>query len=451
MADWTIMMYISADNLLANFAIETLKQLRDAAGKPDPNGDNVSVVAEFDDSQQPHARMYFFDGDPKNRALSIEASRIEEKEIAKLKTLCNVNMTRPETLTEFNDYACKKSRTDHYCLVLWGHGIELLLDEERRFGDSEKPVRRYLSIGNLTEALQKTKLLNKQVEGKPEAHLDIIGFDACSMSMVEVASELRGCADFMVASQEDVPDASFPYETILLELRKYNIGDNVEEVCKKIPELYSVAFRDYVATPNTGVKGITLSSLDLGKIHGITELLKNLAHALLAASSDESLRKKVLSARKNAQDYVFGLLVDLYDFCTCLETELVKASPGLQSACEQIRAALELDQDGIVVANQTDEERCRCHGLSIYFPYRDEDETDEAEVQFAKGTGRQPLKGTGRQPLKERTVRIQELEADFSGLEQFGETEWMEFIRRGWSRILAKEAPFELDRYYSAE
>ena len=30
--NWTIMVYINADNVLANFAIESLKQLRNAAG-----------------------------------------------------------------------------------------------------------------------------------------------------------------------------------------------------------------------------------------------------------------------------------------------------------------------------------------------------------------------------------------------------------------------------------
>jgi hypothetical protein len=458
MTTWTIMVYISADNLLANFAIESLKQLRDAAGKglPDSASDNICVVSELDDSQQPHARLYFFDGNAKKQATSIEESRIKEKEIAKLelKTICNVDMTRPGTLTEFINFACERSRTEHYCLVLWGHGIELLLDEDRRFGATEKPVRRYLSIGDLRNGLLDTNLVKRRVQGNPEAHLDIVVFDACSMSMVELASELAGCADFMVASQEDVPDASFPYEKILLELRNHGIGNNVREVCKKIPELYSVAFEDYVATPNTGVKGITLSSLDLGKTHDITEALKILARALSAASSELSLRMLVLAARKKAQDFVFGLLVDLYDFCECLEVELKQAhhnSPNLLSACAGVRRVLELDQNGIVVVNHTNEEPRRSHGLSIYFPYKDDDKTDEAEIQFAKGTGRQPLKGTGRKPLKERIMRIQELEADFASLNQFGETEWMEFIRHGWSMIMAKGAPFELDRYYSAE
>jgi len=107
------------------------------------------------------------------------------------------------------------------------------------------------------------------------------------------------------------------------------------------------------------------------------------------------------------------------------------------------------------------------HGLSIYFPYRTEDETEEVQEALAKGGSRQPLKGGSRQPLKggsrqplkggsrqplkERTARIQELEADFTQLDEFRRTGWDEFIKQGWSFILANETPFQLDTYYSAE
>jgi hypothetical protein len=43
------------------------------------------------------------------------------------------------------------------------------------------------------------------------------------------------------------------------------------------------------------------------------------------------------------------------------------------------------------------------------------------------------------------------LEADFEKLYQFRQTGWNEFIKRGWSFILANEIPFELDLHYSAE
>ncbi len=55
---------------------------------------------------------------------------------------------------------------------------------------------------------------------KKSKKLDIVAFDACNMSMIELASELQAYADFMIASQEEVPDASFPYEDLLkLRLR----------------------------------------------------------------------------------------------------------------------------------------------------------------------------------------------------------------------------------------
>jgi hypothetical protein len=450
--DWTIMVYISADNVLANFAVESLKQLRDAAG------DGINVVAEFDDYQHDDARVYFFDGNREKRELPIESSRISERELAHLKTIRHADLTCPETLTEFIDYASGKSQSERYGLILWGHGIELLLDESRRFGNTNGPVGRYLTTANLRNALQETKLVKgklgpdhpktkrDQRAGPDNRHtLDILGLDACSLSMVEIATELQGSVDFMIASQEDVPDTSFPYQKILAELKAYKVRTDVREVCRIVPGLYQQAFRDYIATPDTGVKGITLASLNLSDVSAVTARLRELASALLVASYNTSLRKRILSARQETKGFVFGLLADLADFCERLQSNLISEgseAEDLRLACTQIQKVIKArDDNACVVENKVDEDRC--HGLSIYFPYRDEDETDQAEEFFAKG-------GT-RQPLKERTQRIQELEADFEKLYQFRQTGWNEFIKRGWSYILANEIPFELDLHYSAE
>jgi hypothetical protein len=458
--DWTIIVYISADNVLANFAIESLKQLRDAAG------DGISVVAEFDDYQHDDARVYFFDGDREKRTLPIESSRISQRELAHLRTIRHADLTRPETLTEFINYASGKSQSERYGLVLWGHGIELLLDESRRFGTTEDAVPRYLTTANLRKALQETKLVKgdlgpnhpktkrDQRSGPDNKHtLDILGLDACSLSMVEIATELQGSVDVMIASQEDVPDTSFPYEKILADLKAYKVRNDVREVCKIIPGLYEQAFRDYIATPETGVKGITLASLNLRDVPAITSPLKKLANALVIASYDKSVRKKILAARQETKGFVFGLLADLGDFCERLQSKLIfegSEAEDLRSASAEIQKVLKArDDEAFVLENKVDEDRC--HGLSIYFPYRGDDETDQVEEGLTKGGTRQPLKGGTRQPLKERTQRIRDLEADFEKLYQFRQTGWNEFIKRGWSFILANEMPFELDLHYSAE
>ena len=490
---WTIMAYINADNILANFAVETLKQLRNAAS------DNVVVIAEFDDNQQPDARVYLFNGDQKTRNAPIEESRIPKDKLTNLEHIHDVDMTRPETLTEFIDFATGISPTQRYCLILWGHGIELLFDGDRRFGDysepvsryltpaglaraleyakladgkfgdDDEPVRRYLTSVELGQALAATKLakgnlgpnhaktLADALKSKEERTrtLDIIGLDACSMSMIEVASAVQEHADYMIASQEDVPDASFPYEKILQDLRDENVRGDVKRVCELIPHLYKLTFRDYITTPNTGVKGITLSSLNLRDTNSVTEPLGRLSRALTKASYDPLQRGLILSARQKAKDFVFGILVDLGDFCERLQEAFAfipNTDTDLLPACSEIRKALQRGNDGFVLANETSRHDKRCHGVSIYLPYRDEgDETDNAEEQFFKGSSAHPAKGSSAHPAKERIARIQELETDFATLEQFWPTGWMNFIRSGWSLILATEVKFNIDYYYSAE
>ena len=69
--------------------------------------------------------------------------------------------------------------------------------------------------------------------------------------------------------------------------------------------------------------------------------------------------------------------------------------------------------------------------------------------RLSKG-GNRPLKG-GNRPLKERIARIEELEGDFDQLNEFKETNWMQFIKQGWSRILTTEEPDNLDLRYSGQ
>src|SRR5262249_51187583 len=150
--------------------------------------------------------------------------------------------------------------------------------------------------------------------------------------------------DFMIASQEDVPDASFPYEKILQDLRDEQVSGDVKKVCERIPHLYKLAFRDYITTPNTGLKGITLASLNLQQTNAIADSLARLGSALLDASYDPTTRKLVLTARQNSKDYVFGILVDLDDFCECLEEAFAYkgiTNSSLQSACAEIHRALQ--------------------------------------------------------------------------------------------------------------
>ena len=51
--------------------------------------------------------------------------------------------------------------------------------------------------------------------------IDLLGFDACFMAMTEVLHELRNSTEMVVASDEEIPSGSWPYDSILGDLAQF--------------------------------------------------------------------------------------------------------------------------------------------------------------------------------------------------------------------------------------
>ena len=439
-ANWAVMVYISADKFLANFAVESLAQLKRAAG------DGIVVLAQVEANGIQDMRRYRFDGSG-DRNSSIEDNRVTEISPAPSAG----GIADPANLTEFIVWATEspESAAEHRCLFLWGHGSELLLDESLA-SKSNRLKRNYLTPKNLREALKNAQL---RLPGKD---LDIIGMDACSMSQIEMASELQDCGRFMIASQEDVPDASFPYERLLF-LLKVQDPEDVVGISAAIPKLYKQAYQDYVVAPDTGMREITLTAVSLANTATVTGPLRQLAAALRSSALDSDFRNAVIKARRATRDFALGLFVDLFDFCAQLSREIgdCELKVACKSVCDSIEAR---GKDSCVIENQTgDTQEKRCQGLSIYFPYLDNGEIDQTQKSLLAGqtTLDQQLalmvKGGTNHILKARSARISEMEADFEALHTFKQTGWIEFIRQDWSMILATKEPGKLDQHYSAE
>ena len=478
------MVYISADSVLDNFAIESLKQLRRAAGGGvtvevlfDPNGGGVAHRLRFDGHQDMSASLF---AGAKNKKASLE--KTEPGKISAVDTAAPGTLKKfIDSVTGAPDSATRAYDANrHYGLILWGHGTELLLDAEQpsKNKSGARPDRKYLTPARLRDALAGTKLLAKKplkagekpggkAAGESFRKLDFIALDACSMSMVEVAAELRDYVDIMIASQDDVPDESFPYEKILSQLKT----SGAREACRKIPKDYKDAFQDYFPAPGPAVTKITLASLNLQNIENITVPLGKLAAALqrLAFEGDasEDARKAIIRARCASRSFVLGLFVDIYDFCQNLEKE-TNLGRDLNSICKEIRHALTVgsQKDDLVLNDQTNERgEVRCHGLSIYLPYLTAEESKKIEesltiggtgimTQLSKNASTTNLhKGGSTTNLhKSRAARIAETEEDLASLTRFNEkTGWKDFIKYTWSFILAKEEPLELDLHYSAQ
>ena len=459
-ADWAILVYISADRVLTNFAVESLKQLKRAAG----NG--IIALAQMQGSTEKGAKRYVFRGRDKHPKANLAASLRVNREKKIEPAPWPGGIADPRNLTQFIKWA-SKYKAKHRCLFLWGHGYELLINSDARTSATDSANsgsraqgrknggRNYLAPISLKEALE--------AANGSAGKLDIIGVDACSLSLLELASELRGSGDFMIASQGDVPDGSFPYEQLLLALKRdmkkkgHDRGD-VEAICKAIPKLYGETYQDYVIGPKTGISEITLTSVRLNNLARIEESLKRLATLLIGSRFDHSVRQHVLDARKAARDFALGLFVDLRDFCLNLGKTV--GDRELKAACDAVIAVIDgRDKKDCILANKTRGIRSKkCSGLSVYFPYLSEKEMAQTEESLTAGATTMVdqvellVKGGTNNLLKARSVQIRQIEEDFESLKQFGEaTGWSNFIKRGWSVMMAAEEPKELDQHYSGE
>jgi hypothetical protein len=254
----------------------------------------------------------------------------------------------------------------------------------------------------------------------------------------------------MVASQDDVPDMSFPYQAILPQLREL---DTAEEASKMILDEYGKAYCDYLTNPRTGLRAITMSAIALNKekMDRIIMPLTKLAGLLLELSKREETRGEILTARQKSQGFVFGLFVDIVDLCEQLQRSNIY-NDELKKTCTDIQNVIGTNE---VVVTKTAETadgpaahgRVATGGLSVYFPYRIPDEIEKLQELRAKGSK--------DHPTKERIQRIHELERDFAELQDtWVKTGWNKFIQEGWSSILANEAKprqLVLDDVYSAQ
>jgi hypothetical protein len=142
---WTILLNIVADDVLTNFAVESLKQLNQSVSAPAGAGDTaeISVVAQFafpnargfvstsGTTPREEIRRYIFKPDTisplaKKLVATNNPEAKELRESAKLIEMANLSQNGP-ALRDFLYWVYNNDelKADHYALVLWGHGPEL--------------------------------------------------------------------------------------------------------------------------------------------------------------------------------------------------------------------------------------------------------------------------------------------------------------------------------------
>ncbi|HEX5276810.1 MAG TPA: clostripain-related cysteine peptidase, partial [Fluviicoccus sp.] len=224
MADWTYMVYIAGDNNLSSAAIDDINEM-EQAGSSDRV--NIVVQAEFSDRHTPYVPGISKSTARDGIGISIPGVSVSPTfrgRITKdndttwinsdLFSLgANLDMGKPQTLTDFIVWSKQQYPARNYALVLWSHGDGWKVRRStggvvNRGALADDSSGSFMALPDIAGAIRNAGV-----------NLHILNFDACLMGMYEVAHTFVGLSEYLVASEEVEPGDGDDYQSVLTVLK----------------------------------------------------------------------------------------------------------------------------------------------------------------------------------------------------------------------------------------
>jgi hypothetical protein len=212
-----MMLYMSAENDLGDFASFNLKSIKRATP--------LSRMALYivHDHERPGGV-----GGTDEYIVGQTDEIFEPRPIFRDKEITDKNVFR--WFLHRSAQTLNRHQPKHKILCLWGHGGGLVMLNEDQ--TSTGPALQ-------TGVMEFAKVLS---ESRDVAGFNIILFDACYMSMIETLNEFHRITTFILASSAKVPATSFPYGEILSRLKGKEQHEEPEVVAEFVRTSYNEAY-----------------------------------------------------------------------------------------------------------------------------------------------------------------------------------------------------------------
>ncbi len=380
---WTVLVYIAGDNNLDGAGVADLSEMKKVGST-----DAVNIVAQFDRAAEGVATRRFH----LRKGTTLDADAVA--------SLGETNMGDPKVLESFLTWGVTKYPAAHYLVVLWNHGAGWDDTDVYRVARTvvKRPIERSSRKPNAipvdqARAVQRRfhralfqstvaaglhsrgiafddnardfldnielKRVLASVKKKLKRKIDIVGMDACLMSMAEVIYQLREVADFTIGSTEVEPNEGWPYDKILAAL--------VKKPAQTPAQLSVAVVKAYLASYGKN-DDVTQSAFDTSELAPVTASIDALAKVLKAALAKSDLRAAIVNARAQVQtfsredrDYI-----DLIDFLDLIDAGI--SAPAIRKATASVRTAV--NGNFLVATGRRGPNVAHANGLSIYFPTR---------------------------------------------------------------------------------
>lgn len=397
--DWTILVYMSADNDLSPYALWDLHEMEGPFKGKRLAGSTLKtdLIVQADTAGRTGIRrLHIFQkpGDtyvvPRGIGDFVGASpaEIHSPMIAMLDEKAPANSNdHQKRLRAFLDWGMRAYPAKHYFVILWGHGQgwtanSQSLGEVGGLGDAEPAASLtsessssspssafagrfgglafsetkddYLGIPSLSSILREVK--DTTLEGRP---IDLYASDACLMQMVEVAYEISDSTRFVSGSAQVHSFLGLPYRQLLYEINSGSFMGGIPGV-KTDDEPYMIAHMlprllARSMDPLRGQQGradpessrtFTMSSLSTAALrHELVPALHELGARILAYVTEDPLRAMDLRFLMKDVPSFMGGAKELGSFLGLLKIQLANEAVernGWTRAAANLASAIEV-------------------------------------------------------------------------------------------------------------
>ncbi|NHK30346.1 MAG: hypothetical protein FK730_03280 [Asgard group archaeon] len=331
---WTYMLYLDADNDIEGDAIRDFEWLEEAGG----SDENISIVVLLDRIPGYDNTHGNWDGSRiYNITEDISPTTIDSQ---LMEDLGEVDMADPTTLTDFITYCFENFPADNYILDLWNHG-------HAAYGviDDETSMTHFI-VDDIQIAVNNALTTTTE-------EIDIISMDACDMSTIEVAWELRNLSRYFIGSETTT--GGYPYK-LIAERLKINPNINASSLCELMVDAYSTHYRFFPYN--------CLSVINQTKLADIPELFNSFVSELITTLDTSNFDDIFAFSRDLTIEFYDGNWIDLVSLIENIIFFL--DNPALVLESEEL---LEFLVQIIVYNWQHESYKGKANGLTIYMPY----------------------------------------------------------------------------------
>ncbi|MEB3223630.1 MAG: clostripain-related cysteine peptidase [Candidatus Sericytochromatia bacterium] len=343
---WAILVHLAAENNLYRFALEDLNEME--AGIPTDG--SVDVYVFFDGIKNGDSCVYKI-----KRDSGMNGNIISEKiPVPFIPASNEVDSGDPKVVAAFVDWAGKNVKADHTMISFWDHGSGI-------FHGAPNPITKGFGWDDNGTNLETSDLtlIGNTFRAAAGKGFDILGFDACLMAHGEIAYQVKGNADYLVASEELEPGAGWDYKGWLTAVGKL-AEKTPAAVGSALVDTYHASYQPG-GSQSSGRDDTTLSLVDVNALTAnVVPALNEFVTSAVAAMGSE--KAALQGARSKAQTFYNRDCADLGSFLGN-----VKASTrdkALSAATSKLDAAYR----SAIVREAHSADNAGATGLVLYFP-----------------------------------------------------------------------------------